>query len=72
MNTDGKHIIELFNDEQGQHRVRIFAPNGEIIFTNAQGIANKKDLVQMLTNFLEAIRQGEYKIEREKISKKEK
>lgn len=60
-----KYIIELFTDNQKQHRVRIDAPNGETIFTNGQGLANKSDLVQMLTNFLEAIKQDDYEIKRD-------
>jgi uncharacterized protein YegP (UPF0339 family) len=57
-----KYKIEPFIDVNGEYRVRIDAPNGQNIFTNGEGLKNKKDMVQMLVNFLEAIKQDNYEI----------
>jgi uncharacterized protein YegP (UPF0339 family) len=55
------HTIEIYKSNDG-FRAKVKASNGEIIFHNAQGIANKSDLVQTVNNFLESVRNSTIEI----------
>lgn len=56
-----KHTIELYNSRNG-FRLKILSPNGREILANGQGISNKKDIKDMLSNFLEAIKLNNFQV----------